>query len=144
MTGLRKWSSLLLSFAPLSCLSQWTFHMCVRSVTQLGLTLWDPMDCSLSGSSAHGIFPGKNTGVGCRFLLQWIFPPEVSSPGLPIAGRFSTARATWVSSPVLTTGLHLYPLILCRCLSLTFHKANKTKQKSARCLLSFAWKCIGR
>ena len=23
----------------------------------------DPMDCSLQGSSVHGIFPGKNTGV---------------------------------------------------------------------------------
>ena len=28
------------------------------------------MDCSLPGSSVHGIFPGKNTGVGCHFLLQ--------------------------------------------------------------------------
>ena len=31
------------------------------------LTLCDPTDCSLPGSS---IFPGKNTGVGCHFLLQ--------------------------------------------------------------------------
>ena len=23
------------------------------------------MDCSLPGSSVHGIFPGKSTGVGC-------------------------------------------------------------------------------
>ena len=29
-------------------------------------TLCNPMDCSLPGSSVHGIFfPGKNTGVGC-------------------------------------------------------------------------------
>ena len=28
-------------------------------VTQPCLTLCDPMDCSLSGSSIHGIFPGK-------------------------------------------------------------------------------------
>ena len=33
-------------------------------------TLRNPMDCSLPGSSVYGIFPGKNTGVGCRFLLQ--------------------------------------------------------------------------
>ena len=32
------------------------------------------MDCSLPGSSVHGIFPGKNTGVDCHFLLQRIFP----------------------------------------------------------------------
>ena len=33
-------------------------------------TLCDPMDCSLPGSSVHGIFPGKSTGVGCHCLLQ--------------------------------------------------------------------------
>ena len=33
-------------------------------------TLSDPMDCSLPGSSVHGIFPGKSTGVGCHCLLQ--------------------------------------------------------------------------
>ena len=37
---------------------------------QLCPTLCDPMNCSPSGSSVHGIFPGKNTGVGCHFLLQ--------------------------------------------------------------------------
>ena len=34
----------------------------------LCLTLRDPMDCSLPGSSVHGIFPGKSTGVGCHCL----------------------------------------------------------------------------
>ena len=34
-------------------------------------TLGDPMDCSLSGSSVHGIFQArKSTGVGCHCLLQ--------------------------------------------------------------------------
>ena len=37
------------------------------------LTLCNPMDCSPPGSSVHGISPGKNTGVGCHFLLQGIF-----------------------------------------------------------------------
>ena len=32
-------------------------------------TLCDPMDCSLPGSSVHGIFPGKSTEVGCHCLL---------------------------------------------------------------------------
>ena len=27
--------------------------------------------------------PGKNTGVGCHFLLQAIFPTQGSNPGLP-------------------------------------------------------------
>ena len=30
----------------------------------------DPMDCSPPGSSVHGIFPGKSTGVGCHCLLR--------------------------------------------------------------------------
>ena len=34
------------------------------------LTLSDPMDCSPPGSSVHGIFPGKSTGVGCHCLLR--------------------------------------------------------------------------
>ena len=35
--------------------------------------LYDPMDCSLPGSSVHGDSPGKNTGVVCHSLLQGIF-----------------------------------------------------------------------
>jgi len=30
----------------------------------------DPMDCSLPGSSVHGIFPDKSNGVGCHCLLK--------------------------------------------------------------------------
>ena len=33
-------------------------------------TLCDPIDGSPSGSSVSGDSPGKNTGVGCHFLLQ--------------------------------------------------------------------------
>ena len=40
-----------------------------REVAQSCATLHDLMDCSLPGSSVHGIFPGKSTGVGCHRLL---------------------------------------------------------------------------
>ena len=50
-------------------------------VIQLCLTLCDPMDYSLSGSSVHGIFPGKSAGVDCHFLLQGIFPTQESNLG---------------------------------------------------------------
>ena len=40
------------------------------------------MDCSLPGSSAHGIFQTRNTGVGCHALLQEIFPTQGSNPAL--------------------------------------------------------------
>ena len=46
------------------------------SVTQSYPTICDPMDCSPWGSSVPEIFPGKNTGVGCHFLLQGIFPTQ--------------------------------------------------------------------
>ena len=41
-------------------------------VTQSCPTLCDPMDCSPSGSSVHGI----PTGVGCHFLLQCEFQQQ--------------------------------------------------------------------
>ena len=42
------------------------------------------MDCSPPGSSVHGDSLGKNTGVGCQFLLQGIFLQgnEPESPAL--------------------------------------------------------------
>ena len=41
--------------------------------------LCNAMDCSAPGSSVHGNFPGKNTGVGCHALLQGIFPSHRSN-----------------------------------------------------------------
>ena len=51
-------------------------------VVQSCLTLYDPMDHSLPGSSVLGAYPGKNTGVSCHGLLQGIFPTQGSNPGL--------------------------------------------------------------
>ena len=53
-------------------------------VTQSCLTLCDPMDYSLSGSSVHGDSPGKNTGVGCHALLQgWV--SDAIQPSHPLS-----------------------------------------------------------
>jgi len=54
--------------------------VCAFSVTQSCSTICDPMGCSLPGSSVHGDSPGKNTGVGCHFLLQGIFPTQELNP----------------------------------------------------------------
>jgi len=40
------------------------------------------MDRSLAGSSAHGISPGKKTGVGSHSLLQGIFLTQGLNLGL--------------------------------------------------------------
>ena len=55
-------------------------HTC--SVTQSCLTLCNPTDSSPPGSSYPWNFPGKNTGMGCHFLLQGIFPSQESNPYL--------------------------------------------------------------
>ena len=55
--------------------------MCVKDA-QSFLTPCDPIGCSLPGSSLHGDSLGKNTGVGCHFLLQGIFPTQESNPSL--------------------------------------------------------------
>ena len=54
----------------------------MRAHAQSHLTLCDPIDCSPPGPSVHGDSPGKNTGVGCPFLLQGIFLTQGSSPRL--------------------------------------------------------------
>ena len=51
-------------------------------VTQLCLTLCNPLDCSLPGSSVHGDSPGKNIRVGCHALLQATSPTQGSNTGL--------------------------------------------------------------
>ena len=59
--------------------------MCAHTRAQLlqsCLTLCNPMDCSPLGSSVHGNFPGKNTGLGWHALLQGIFLTQGSNPRL--------------------------------------------------------------
>ena len=57
------------------CLHIFTYTvLCL--VAQSCLTFCHLMDCSPPGSSVHGDSPGKNIGVGCRALLQGIFPTQ--------------------------------------------------------------------
>ena len=55
------------------------YFNCACLVAQLCPTLCNPMDCSLPGSFVHGDSPSKNTGVGCRALLQGIFSTQGSN-----------------------------------------------------------------
>ena len=63
-----------------SSLAYLCYVLCL--VAQSCLTLCNAMDCSPPGSSVHEDFPGKNTGVGCHFLLQGTFPTQGSNPHL--------------------------------------------------------------
>ena len=55
-------------------LSEWPSSKSESINHSVCLTLCNPIDCSLPGSSVHGNSLGKNTRMGCRFLLQGIFP----------------------------------------------------------------------
>ena len=74
-------------------------------------TLFDPIDSSPPGSSVPGDSPGKNTGVGCHFLLQCMKvkserevaqlcptlsdPMDCSPPGSSIHGIFQASVLEW-------------------------------------------------
>ena len=66
----------------------------VYLVTQLCLTLRNPMDCTLTGSSVLGDSPDKNTRVGCHTLLQGIFLTKGSNLGLMLCRPIPTVWAT--------------------------------------------------
>ena len=60
-------------------------HWWLCLVAQSCSTLCNPMDCNPPGSSVHGDFPGKNTGVACHTLLQMNLPNskiKLRSPAL--------------------------------------------------------------
>ena len=59
-----------------------TMLACACAIAQPCPTLCSPTDCGQPGSSVHGIFPGKNTGVGCPLLLQGIFSTQGLNPHL--------------------------------------------------------------
>ena len=83
--------------------------VCVLSdccCAQSCLTLCDPMDFSLPGSSIHGDFPGKNTGVGCHFLLPRNLPNpriEPRSPTLQVDSlpSKSPGKSKWLLGSLL-------------------------------------------
>ena len=98
-----------------------TVHYVVLSwVTQSCLTLCDPMDCSLPGSSVHRDSPGKNTGVGCRALLQESSLPRDRTQVSHIAGRFFTIWATKGSRRIL------------ECVAYPFSKGTSPLRKQTR------------
>ena len=67
--------------------------VCLLSLFSLTATLW-----TVASHSVHGDSQGKNTGGGCRALLQGIFPIQGSNPCLifpALAGRFFTTSTPW-------------------------------------------------
>ena len=83
----------------------WLSHSCVHLEPSRAdslhscLTLGNPVDCRLPGSSVHGILQARNNGVGCHALLQVVFPTQGSNSHLflspALAGEFFTTGSTW-------------------------------------------------
>ena len=53
-----------------------------QACVKLCLTLGNPMDCILPGSSVHGILQARILEWGCHFLLQGIFWTQGSNLSL--------------------------------------------------------------
>ena len=74
-------------------------YACVHAKTfQLCLTLCDPLDCSLPGSSVHGILQAR--------IVEWVAIPSSrgsSHPGIEPAGGFFTTSATWEAQTNMTS-----------------------------------------
>ena len=87
---------LFLCFTP-PCV--WQLCTVPRACAQSRLTLCDPMDCSLPGSSVHGIFSAR--------ILEWVAIsssrgsswPRTEPSSAALAGRFFTTSATWEAPP---------------------------------------------
>ena len=78
-------------------------HACVLSFSVLP-DLWGPMDCSLPGSSVHGILQTRILEWGSHSLLQGIFLHPGNEPGSPaLTGGFFTTvppgKPSWGSGP---------------------------------------------
>ena len=68
------------------------------------------MDCSLPGSSIHGIFQARVSGVGCHCLLHWvilawlqILPRKQEETGCGTGSSSSGPKYPWDQSWILTT-----------------------------------------
>ena len=127
-------------------------------VAQSCPTVCNPVDCSPPGSSVHGDFPGKNTGVGCHALLQRIFPTQRSNPGLlhcrRILYHLSHQGSPWIlewiaypfsrgSSRPRSWTHYVTSLCLCFlfCKPELIHRVVKIKRVSTDKELAAGWRC---
>ena len=73
--------------------------MCVCLVTQLCLTLCNPMDCSPPDSSVHGVLQAR--------ILEWVDVPssrDLPDPGIKPSG---SVMSTALAGRFFTTSNHL-------------------------------------
>ena len=81
---------------------QYTFASAAKSL-QSCLTLCDPMDCSLPGSSARGILQAR--------ILEWVAMPSSRASSWP-RGHICVSRISCIGRQVFTAGITWEPPIL--------------------------------
>ena len=94
---LAKWGGIALLFLR-GMMSKWSCSVMSNSLQPHGLQHTRPL-CPWD-------FPAKNTGVGCHFLLQGIFPTQGLNSGLPQCKQHFTLWATreWCAPPLIQYG----------------------------------------
>ena len=100
-------SSLVLGFK-----RQNIVYMCILYYSYMSLCAQSCLTlCSPPGSSVHGIFPGKNTEVGCHFLLQRIFPTQGSNSRLLWLLRWQadSLSVSHLGSPCYSLRMNYFP-----------------------------------
>ena len=109
------------------------------------------MDCSLPGSSVPGDSPGKNTAVGCRALLQGIFPTQGLNPGLPhcrkilypLSHQESPRILEWVAYPFsrwcYSSSQRECPHMDCHSILKTWLRTVSVEDTWRICCLSIFW-----
>ena len=60
-------------------------HTKLCLIAQSCQTLCNPLNNSPPGCSVHGIFSGKNIGVGCHFLTPGDLPEPIIKPTSPVS-----------------------------------------------------------
>ena len=123
-------SSICSRFLASGQLCTWEAHRgncAVCLVCQLCPTLCDPMDCSLSGSSVHGILQARIFG------LPFSSPEELPNPGIE-----PWSPASQADSPFELQGSLLYLLVNFH--SFLHHSISFISSREAS--LSFSWKTL--
>ena len=105
---------------------------CCCLVAKLCLTLCNPMNCRPTGSSCPWDFPAKNTGVGCHFLLQGIFPTQgsnyVSCIGRQVLSQWATIFISFLLKLMITNCINM-----CFSFNLCFHLYSLETEVESQC-----------
>ena len=108
--------------------------MCESEVTQLCLTLSDPMDCSPPGSSVHGIFQAR--------VLEWV---AIAFSKMTNLDSVLKSRDITLPTKVHIVKVTVYSVVIYRCESWTIKKTEHWKMVILNCGAGEdSWEYVGQ